>query len=338
MVSAVTFIIAEAGVNHNGNMRLALELIDAAKRSGANAVKFQTFIAEEEIATHAEKAEYQIKNTGSKESQLEMVKRLELDNAQHIELRDHCKRIGIEFMSSAFDLKSVAMLEEMKLDRWKVPSGEITNMPYLRRIGSLGMPVILSTGMSNLGEVEAAIDILIKSGTERYALTVMHCTTDYPTSPSDVNLRAMVTIREAFKVSVGYSDHTSGISIPIAAVSLGASVIEKHLTLDKNLDGPDHKASLEPEEFKAMVTAIREVECALGDGIKQATQSERANIRCARKSLVAATEILKGERFSEKNLTAKRPGTGLSPMMWDEWIGKNADRHYRKDDLVGCDE
>jgi len=328
------YVIAEAGVNHNGSIEIAKKLVDAAREAGADAVKFQTFKAEKLVARNARKADYQRKATGSDETQLEMLKRLELDNDAHRELLRYSTERGIEFLSTAFDFESISLLKELGLRTWKIPSGEITNLPYLRAIGSLGMPIILSTGMATLGETESAIAALESSGTDRSAITVLHCTTEYPAPIAEVNLRAMVMVGKAFGLCYGYSDHTTGIAIPIAAVALGASVIEKHFTLDKSMVGPDHKASLNPEELARMVTEIREVEIALGDGIKKPTVSESRNKEIARKSIVASREIQKGEMLSADNLTAKRPGTGISPMEWDNVMGREASRDYCEDDLI----
>ncbi len=331
-------IIAEAGVNHNGDLALAKGLIDAAAQAGANLVKFQTFSADRLATAGAAKADYQTQTTGSAESQHAMLRRLELTLDMHLALIDHCRKRGIGFLSTAFDHPSLDLLAELGLERFKIPSGEITNLPYLRHVGRLAAPadksVILSTGMATLGEIEAALDILETAGTPRGRITVLHCNTEYPTPMGDVNLRAMVTLREAFQVVVGYSDHTPGIEVPIAAVALGATVIEKHLTLDRTLPGPDHPASLEPDEFAAMVHAIRHIEQALGDGIKRPSPSEAKNKPIARKSLVAAVPIRAGEPFTPANLTAKRPGTGLSPMRWDEVIGRPAPRAFAADELI----
>ena len=329
-----TLIIAEAGVNHNGDIALAKKLIAAAADAGADLVKFQTFIARNLVSKSAPKAEYQKNVTDPEESQQEMVRKLELSKENHLELIDECKRKGIGFFSTAFDLESVDLLEEFGSKFVKVPSGELTNLPYLRYLTRTGKPVLLSTGMANLGEIEAAINVIEQAGTPRAKITVLHCTTEYPTPMEDVNLRAMVNIGNALGVKVGYSDHTSGIEIPIAAVALGATVIEKHFTLDRNLPGPDHRASLEPDELKAMVAGIRNIERALGDGIKRPSPSELKNKPIARKSLVAATDIKAGEVFTENNLTAKRPGTGLSPMRWDEVIGRTAPRDFVSDELI----
>lgn len=330
-----TLIIAEAGVNHNGDMGLAKQLIAAAAEAGADLVKFQTFIASNIISKHAPKAEYQKGATDPAESQREMVRKLELSRDQHIELIAECNKQGIGFFSTAFDLDSIGLLEELGVnDIVKIPSGELTNLPYLRCLTRHGKHVLLSTGMANLGEIEAAIDVIEQAGTNRDNITVLHCTTEYPTPMEDVNLLAMVNIGKAFGVKVGYSDHTPGIEVPIAAVALGATVIEKHFTLDKNLPGPDHRASLEPAELKAMVQGIRNIEKALGDGIKRPSPSELKNKPIARKSIVAAQSIKAGELFSEENLTAKRPGTGISPMLWDTVVGRRAPRDFSEDDLI----
>ena len=333
-----TLIIAEAGVNHNGDMDLAKGLIYAAAQAGADLVKFQTFAADRLATPSAAKADYQTQTTGATETQHAMLQRLELTRDMHLALIDHCHHHGIGFLSTAFDSQSLDLLADLGLDRFKIPSGEIINLPYLRHVGRLAAPadktVILSTGMATLGEIEAALDILETAGTPRARITVLHCNTEYPTPMRDVNLRAMITIRDAFGVAVGYSDHTPGIEVPIAAVALGATVIEKHLTLDRTLPGPDHQASLEPDEFTAMVRAIRHIEQALGDGIKRPSPSEAKNKPIARKSLVAAVPIRAGEPFTPANLAAKRPGTGLSPMRWDEVIGHPAPRDFAPDDLI----
>jgi N,N'-diacetyllegionaminate synthase len=327
-------VIAEAGVNHNGDMSIARRLIDAAAQSGADLVKFQTFGADRLATGHAAKARYQSANTDQGESQLAMLRRLELDRSTHESLIAHCRTRAVGFFSTGFDTQSVDLLAELGADRFKIPSGEITNLPYLRHVGGYGKPVILSSGMATLGEIEAAIDVLEASGTLRGRITVLHCTTEYPAPMAEVNLRAMLTIRDALGVAVGYSDHTLGIEVAIAAAALGAAVIEKHFTLDRTLPGPDHKASLEPSELKAMVAAIRNIEQALGDGVKRPSASEALNKPVARKSLVAACDIRAGETFSAANLTAKRPGTGVSPMRWDEVIGRKARRDFAADELI----
>ena len=330
-----TFIIAEAGVNHNGSLEMALRLIDAACAAGADAVKFQTFKADKIIAVHAPKADYQKDATGSDESQLEMVRKLELDEAAHTRLHHYCQDKDVRFLSTPFDLESIDLLTRLGLEIFKIPSGEITNLPYLRKLGALKKRLILSTGMADLSEIKDALDVLVDAGSRMEDITVLHCNTEYPTPFEDVNLRAMLTIRSAFPgISVGYSDHTLGIEAPIAAVAMGATVIEKHFTLDRNLPGPDHRASLEPDELAAMISAIRNIEKALGTGIKKPSPSESRNIPVARKSIVAAAPIKKGETFTEMNITVKRPGTGITPMRWDEIIGRKAAKPYRKDELI----
>ena len=330
-----TFIIAEAGVNHNGSLDIALQMVDVAVVAGADAIKFQTFKAERMIGVNAPKADYQQKTTGSDESQMEMVRKLELDEAAHVEIYQHCRKKGITFLSTPFDLESIDLLNRLGLAIFKIPSGEITNLPYLRKLGALNKRLILSTGMSKLGEIEAALEVLTESGTPVEQITVLHCNTEYPTPFEDVNLKAMLTMKAAFPgMQVGYSDHTPGIEVAIAAVALGAGVIEKHFTLDRNMEGPDHRASLEPNELKSMVTAIRNIEKAMGTGIKCPSPSEVKNKLIARKSLVAAQPIKAGERFSADNITAKRPGTGISPMCWDEVLGQVAQKDYEKDELI----
>jgi N,N'-diacetyllegionaminate synthase len=329
-----TLIIAEAGVNHNGNPAFAKQLIDVAAQAGADLVKFQTFSAARLATRAAPKADYQSQSTGNKESQYEMLRRLELSVEMHRDLIAHCLTRDIGFFSTGFDIESVDLLVTLGQEQFKIPSGEITNLPYLRHIGRLGKAVILSTGMATLGEIETAIDVLERAGTPRASITVLHCTTEYPTPMVEVNLRAMQSIQAAFGVKVGYSDHTSGIEVAIAAVAMGATVIEKHFTLDRNLPGPDHKASLEPAELKAMVAAIRNIELALGDGVKRLTPSEAKNKPVARKSLVARCEIKAGDIFSPENITAKRPGTGISPIRWDEVMGRSAPRDFASDELI----
>ncbi|NOT22155.1 MAG: N-acetylneuraminate synthase [Nitrospiraceae bacterium] len=329
-----TLIIAEAGVNHNGDLTLARQLIDAAAEAGADLVKFQTFNADRLVTTSANKAEYQAQATDPVETQHAMLRRLELSRDMHESLIAHCKNRGIKFFSTGFDPESIDLLAGLGVDCFKVPSGEITNLPYLRHVGRYGKPVILSTGMATLAEIEAALAVLEQAGVSRDRVTVLHCHTEYPTAMVDVNLRAMRTISETFHVAVGYSDHTLGIEVPIAAVALGATVIEKHFTLDRTLPGPDHKASLEPHELKAMVAAIRNIEQALGDGIKRVSPSEVKNKAMARKSLVAACDIRTGEIFSDANLTVKRPGTGLSPMRWDDVVGRKAPHDFAPDELI----
>lgn len=327
-------LIAEAGVNHNGDIERAKRLIDEAATAGADMVKFQTFNADRLATGNAPKADYQNRTTGTVESQFEMLRKLELTANMHDLLRNHCGLRGIEFFSTGFDTESLDYLHSIGLSRFKVPSGEITNLPYLRHLASFGKPILLSTGMANLGEIEAAIDVFESGGLKREDVTVLHCNTEYPTPMADVNLRAMCSIRDAFDVAVGYSDHTLGIEVPIAAVALGATVIEKHLTLDRDLPGPDHRASLEPDEFAAMVSRIRNIEIALGSRIKQPSSSELKNRPIARKSLVAKQAIREGETFSADNVAAKRPGSGISPMRWDEVMGRQARRDFAIDDLI----
>lgn len=326
------FIIAEAGVNHNGCLDIAMKLVDAAKYAGADCVKFQTYISENIVSKDAQKAEYQKQQSNSEESQYEMLKKLELSFEDFVELKNYCKTRNIEFLSTAFDLESIDFLNSLDMNKWKIPSGEITNLPYLIKIARYNTPIILSTGMSDMNEIKVAISILKQNGTKE--LTVLHCTTEYPTPFEDVNLRAMLSISEEFGVQIGYSDHTSGIEVSIAAVALGATVIEKHFTLDRNMEGPDHKASLEPDELKNMVDSIRHIEIALGDGQKRPRGFELNNSKVARKSIVAKKEIKIGELFTEDNITVKRPGNGLSPMLWFELIGKKATRNFSKDELI----
>lgn len=329
-----TLIIAEAGVNHNGDIELAKRLVAEAASAGADLVKFQSFKTSKSISKQAPKAEYQKLTTEKDESQYEMVKKLELSRADHEVLVAECSQRGIGFFSTAFDDESFDMLVDVGLTQVKIPSGEITNLPLLRYMTRLGLPVILSTGMATIGEIEEAIDLIETNGTTRKNITVLHCTTEYPAPMQDVNLRAMVNLGNALGVRFGYSDHTQGIEIPIAAVAMGAVVIEKHFTLDRQLPGPDHQASLEPKEFKAMVDAIRNIETALGDGIKRPTASEKKNKPIARKSIVANREIQMGEFFSPENLAVKRPGTGLSPMMWDQVMGKPAKRVFAAEEQI----
>ena len=329
-----TFIIAEAGVNHNGKLELAYKLVDVAVEAGADAVKFQTFKPEKIVSRFAEKAEYQKETTGLAESQLDMIKKLDLGYEAFAELKKYCAKKGIVFLSTPFDLDSIEFLDQLGLNIFKIPSGEITNLPYLRKVGLLNKQVIMSTGMADLKEVKEALDVLVLCGTDKEVITVLHCNTEYPTPFDDVNLKAMLTIRDELSVKVGYSDHTPGIEVPVAAVALGAEVIEKHFTLDKNMEGPDHRASLEPDELKAMVSAIRNIEKAMGNGIKRPAPSELKNKPIVRKSIVTAKDIRKGEPFSEENLTVKRPGTGISPMRWDEIIGQKAERNYKTDEII----
>ncbi|MGM9836628.1 MAG: N-acetylneuraminate synthase [Muribaculaceae bacterium] len=327
-------IIAEAGVNHNGNFDMAVEMIHRAKWAGADYVKFQTAVPELVISTYAPKAEYQKETTGAAESQLEMCKAIHLPLTDYVRLKAICEEVGIGFMSTPFDLVSIDVLEELGMDYYKIPSGEITNLPYLRKIASKGRPVIMSTGMSELSEIADAIAVLEDGGLKRCQITLLHCNTQYPTPFCDVNLAAMNTLRQTFDTTVGYSDHTRGIEVPIAAVAMGAKVIEKHFTLDCNLPGPDHKASLEPEQLRAMVDAIRNVEQSIGSSVKRPSASETPNIVVARKSIVAARPIAKGEILNEENITVKRPGGGISPMLWDSVIGTPAIRDFIYDELI----
>lgn len=333
-MSNTTLIIAEAGVNHNGDIHMAKQLIDAAADAGADLVKFQTFSADRLVTAYAKKANYQNLTTDATESQYQMLRRLELDADMHHTLLAHCVARGIGFFSTGFDIESVNLLVSLGQDHFKIPSGEITNLPYLRHIGALGRRILLSTGMATLGEVEAAVDVLEAAGTARENMVVLHCTTEYPTPMGEVNLRAMQSMGNGLGVAVGYSDHTVGIEVSVAAVALGAQVIEKHFTLDRNLPGPDHKASLEPSELTALVKAIRNVESALGNGVKRPTPSEVKNRSIVRKSLVAIRPIVRGEVFGEHNMAVKRPGTGLSPMRWDEILGRQAQRDYAADEQI----
>lgn len=326
------FIIAEAGVNHNGDWEIAKKLVDAAVEAGADAVKFQTFKAEKLVCKNAEKADYQKETTDKTESQFEMLKKLELTEDMHQMLLEYCKEKGILFLSTPFDVDSVDYLIGMGMEIMKIPSGEITNYPYLRKVAQTGKKVIMSTGMSNLQEVRDAVAVLKEYGGKDIA--VLHCNTEYPTPFTDVNLKAMITLRDELKIEVGYSDHTPGIEIPIAAAAMGAEIIEKHFTLDKTMEGPDHKASLEPDELKAMVAAIRNVEAAFGSGVKVPSASEQKNTAIARKSIVAKCNIEKGQIFTEDNLTTKRPGSGISPMRWNEIVGTEAQRSYKEDELI----
>ncbi|MFT4970134.1 MAG: N,N'-diacetyllegionaminate synthase [Chitinophagales bacterium] len=328
-----TLIIAEAGVNHNGDIHLAKKLIVAAADAGADYIKFQTFKAENLVNKSAEQADYQKENTGKTESQFDMLKRLELSYDDFDELEKSCQEHDIKFLSTAFDFESIEYLKN-KLDFYKIPSGEITNLPYLEKVAKLNLPIIMSTGMANMQEVKEALAVLEKNGIIRNNITILHCNTEYPTPMKDVNLNAMLTIANELGVKVGYSDHTLGIEIPIAAVAMGAKVIEKHFTLDKNMQGPDHKASLEPHELKAMVDGIRNIEQAMGSGVKTPSASELKNKEVARKSIVAASSIKQGEVFTSQNITTKRPGTGISPMQWHELIGTPAQKDYKEDELI----
>ena len=330
-----TLIIAEAGVNHNGSMELARKLIDVAADAGVDYVKFQTFKAENLVTKTAMQAEYQQRNMGNDDnSQYNMLKKLELSHEQHVELIGYCREKGVKFLSTAFDFESIDYLASLHLGLWKVPSGEITNYPYLKKIADYQEPVIISTGMSTMEEIQAAIKVLTDNGLRKEQISVLHCNTEYPTPMVDVNLSAMNEMCRQCGVVIGYSDHTQGIEVPIAAVAMGAEIIEKHFTLDRSLPGPDHKASLEPDELKAMVTAIRNIEQAIGTGHKTVSASERKNKAVARKSIVAARDIEKGELFTEENLTVKRPGSGINPMRWPEIIGKIAVRDFNEDELI----
>ena len=333
-MSEKVFIIAEAGVNHNGSIDMAKKLIDVAAEAGADAVKFQTFKTDKTVSRKAQKADYQKNTTDAGETQYDMVKKLELDVSTHKELMSYCLEKNIMFLSTPFDHDSIDLLDELGLKIFKIPSGEITNLPYLRHIGKLNKEIIMSTGMADIGEIEDALDILVNAGTDKNNITVLHCNTEYPTPMTDVNLRAMQTIANTFKIRTGYSDHTLGIEVPVAAVALGAKVIEKHFTLDKTLPGPDHQASLEPQELKLMIESIRNIEKALGDGIKKPSKSETPNKTIVRKSIVAKKAIKKGEILNEENLTIKRPGNGISPMRWDEIIGTIAQKDYEEDELL----
>ena len=326
------FIIAEAGVNHNGSLETAKKMVDVAKNAGVDCIKFQTFVSKLLVAKNAEKADYQKEQTLVDESQYEMLKKLELSFDEFKALNDYCKERGILFMSTAFDMESIDFLESLNMSCWKIPSGEITNLPYLEKIAKVGKPIILSTGMCDLNDIKAALFVLTDNGAED--ITVLHCTSEYPAPYEEVNLLAMHTIKETFNVKIGYSDHTKGIEIPIAAVALGATVIEKHFTLDPNMEGPDHRASIDPSELQQMVTAIRHVEVALGNGVKLATDSEKRNSKVARKSIVAKCAINKGDLLTENNLTVKRPGNGITPMRWYDVVGTKAIKDFSEDDLI----
>ena len=328
-----TIIIAEAGVNHNGSMTIARQLIDAAAIAGVDYVKFQTFKTENLVSADAPTAEYQ-KNATHETSQFAMLKRLELSEAQHLELIDYCKEKGVKFLSTAFDMDSIDLLARLNLDLWKIPSGEITNYPYLAKIASFGQPIVMSTGMCDHADIANALNALLENGAKKEDITILHCNTQYPTPMEDVNLLAMLSIGETFGVKVGYSDHTQGIEVPVAATALGATIIEKHFTLDKTMEGPDHKASLEPHELSAMVSAIRNIEKALGNGEKCASASETPNKAIARKSIVASRPIKQGEVLCEDNITVKRPGNGISPMRWNEVIGTTATRDFDTEELI----
>lgn len=323
------FIIAEAGINHNGSFDIAKQLIDKAVEAGADCVKFQTFKAEHLVSKFARKADYQIENTGTKESQLEMLEKLSLSYENFAELKEYCDKKNIIFLSTPFDLESADFLNSLDMKIFKIPSGEVTNLPYLRKINSFGKKIILSTGMATLDEIQDALNVL-----KDCKVSLLHCTTEYPCPYDNVNMNAMLTMKEKFNLPVGYSDHTQGIEIPVMAVSMGAEIVEKHFTLDKNMEGPDHKASLEPEELKQMVSAIRNIEKAFGTGVKEPQESEKKNIEIARKSIVAKFDIKKGELFTKENLTVKRPATGISPMKWDDIIGTRAQKNYNKDEII----
>lgn len=328
-------IIAEAGVNHNGSVELAKQLVDKAAEAGVDYIKFQTFKSEKLVSRSAKQAEYQQRNIGkADDGQLAMLKKLELTEEDHHVLIEYCKKKGVKFFSTAFDLTTIDLLHSFNLGLWKIPSGEVTNYPYIKKIAKFGEPVILSTGMCEMSDIEAALNVLLEEGLNKDEITILHCNTEYPTPYEDVNLKAMLEIGNKFGVKIGYSDHTKGIEVPIAAVALGATVIEKHFTLDRNMDGPDHKASLEPYELNQMVSSIRNIEKAIGSGHKTITESERKNIAIARKSIVAACNIKKGELLTEENLTVKRPGTGISPMRWYEVVGTVASKDYTEEDMI----
>lgn len=337
MNTVKTMIIAEAGVNHNGSLDMALQLVDQAAQAGADYVKFQSFHATQLVTSDSPKANYQNRQTGNG-GQLEMLQKLELGKEEHLAIQQRCTERGIGFLSTAFDLASLNMLRELGISMWKIPSGEITNLPLLRTIAGFRQTILLSTGMSTMGDIEAAMEALLQAGASREQITLLHCTTEYPAPLKEVNLRAMHTLAQAFQTTVGYSDHTLGTEIPLAAVAMGACVIEKHFTMDRSLPGPDHAASLEPAELKHMVQGIRDIELALGNGVKTVTPSESPNRIVARKSIVAATAIQKGERFGGENLTAKRPGLGISPMLLDQLIGKQAQRDYLIDQRISAGE
>jgi len=326
------YIIAEAGVNHNGSFELACKLVDAAKKAGADCIKFQTFVSENLVSRNARKAEYQKAATGGDDSQLDMLRKLELSFEEFVKLQRYSAEVGIDFISTPFDFESIDFLQTLDLPFWKIPSGEMTNLPYLLALAKTGKRAVVSTGMCSMEDIEAAVNVLRENGTPEIIL--LHCNTEYPTPYRDVNLRAMQTLQAHFGVEVGYSDHTQGIAVPIAAVALGAAVIEKHFTLDKNMEGPDHKASLEPDELAEMVTQIRNIENALGTGEKTPSESERKNMNIARKSIVARRPICVGECFTEENITVKRPGSGISPMRWFEVLGQTACRDFAEDELI----
>ena len=324
-------IIAEAGVNHNGDINIAKKLVASAKESGADIIKFQTLNADKLVSKYAMKADYQISNTDNG-TQLDMLKKLSLSKDEFIVLKDYCNECGIVFLSSPFDIESIEFLNSIDIPFWKIPSGEITNYPYLVKIANTNKDIVMSTGMSEIPEISDAIKVLQENGAGK--ITLLHCNTEYPTPYPDVNLKAMLALKDKFNLDVGYYDHTLGVEVPIAAAAMGAKIIEKHFTLDKKMAGPDHKASLEPDELKLMINSIRNIECALGDGIKKVTNSERKNINAARKSIIAKKPIKKGEVFSADNITTKRPGNGISPMLWNEVIGKVSNKDFNEDDLI----
>lgn len=328
------FIIAEAGVNHNGSLELAKKMVDAAKEAGVDCVKFQTFVSKNVVSQEASKAEYQKLQTDKNETQLEMLKKLELSFEEFIELNNYCDAKEIEFMSTAFDLESIDFLSSLEMKRWKIPSGEITNLPYLVKIAQLKKPVILSTGMSSMDEIRDALSILREHGAT--SITVLHCTSEYPAPYNEINLKAMSTIANEFNVKIGYSDHSKGIEVPIASTALGATIIEKHFTLDRLMDGPDHKASIDPDELIKMVKSIRNIELALGNGVKELADSESKNVELVRKSIVANCDIKKGTIFTEEMLTTKRPGNGITPMLWHDVIGEKAKKDFYKDEMIEC--
>ena len=329
-----TLIIAEAGVNHNGDLGLAKKLIDVAKNAGVDYVKFQVGIPEFIVSRFAEKADYQKNTTGEAGNQLDMIRKISLTFDEHRQLMTYCEKVGVKYLCTPFDLPSIDFLDSCGMSFWKIPSGEISNFPYLRKIGQTGKPVILSTGMADVQEIHEAIDVLTKYGTLLNEIVLLHCTTEYPAPKNEVNLKAIETMHNEFGLRIGYSDHTEGIEIPIAAVAMGACVIEKHFTLNRAMEGPDHKASIEPDELIQMVKNIRNVEGALGDGLKEACESEKKNLKIARKSIVAAQNIGSGEIFTEDNITVKRPGSGISPMRWEEVLGKTAKRAFQPDELI----
>lgn len=334
MIRKQIIIIAEAGVNHNGSIDNAKKMIDIADSSGADYVKFQTFNTESLLTKNAEKAQYQKDTTGKNEKQFDMIKKLELDKKSHYELDKYCHKKNVKFLSSAFDIESIDFLHQMKMPFFKIPSGEMNNLPYLKHIASKKTPIVMSTGMSTMREIENSSQVLFDEGINKEDLTILHCNTEYPTPMLDVNLKSMLSIKNKIGVNVGYSDHTQGIEVAIAAAALGASIIEKHFTINRNMDGPDHAASLEPNELKKMIVSIRNIEKALGSKIKKPTESEKKNITVIRKSIVAKKDIKIGETFSKKNLDVKRPASGLSPMLWDSIIGKKSKYNFKEDEQI----